>query len=269
MKHLIRFTALAVLITLPLTTPAWAGSDRVDSSKPTTLTTAQAEAFADKINTALDARKVNVALVARAGRSREDLPEGIEFTHVGIAIFEPVQVGEDEIYYTYTVYNLYHNIDGDPARSGLVQDFMVDMAAGAVEPEIGVIVPCEALQQRLMDTVRSPIYTKLHNPDYNLIANPYNDRFDNCVTHTLKVLFAAIYNTDDPDRIQANINAYFKAHEVDVPFVKRFGAGFISAVSFADQGMQAKTATFGSLRRFLEQENLLKEYFEVPLEGDV
>ncbi|MFA5257555.1 MAG: DUF2145 domain-containing protein [Opitutales bacterium] len=221
----------------------------------------------DEVNAQMDARQVNVALIARCGRLRADLPEGVDFTHVGIAVFEAVVREDGKVGYTYSVYNLYQGVDGDMGKSHLVQDFTFDLCSGAVEPEIAVIVPSDALQKRILEVIRSPAYAALHNPKYNLIANPFNDQFDNCVTHTLKILVAAIYNTDDQERIYEDINSYFKPEEINLSVAERIGVNFMSGVSDDDQSSRhVKTATFGSLKRFLDEYKLTKDYFVVRVE---
>ena len=225
------------------------------------------QAFANEVNLQLDTRKANVALIARCGRLRKDMPRGIEFTHVGIAVFEAVKRDDGRVGHTYSVYNLYQGLDGDKGKSHLVQDFTFDMCAGAVEPEIGVIIPSPALQARLLAAVRSPAYAAMHNVDYNLIANPAVDQYDNCVTHTLKILFAAIYQTDEETRVYENIRRYFEPESIRLSIVERIGAQFMSDIHTADQrGRNVKTATFGSLRRFLEKHGLMEDYFIVRME---
>ncbi len=224
--------------------------------------------WAEVVNRHLDARGVNVAIVARCGRERGDLPSGIDFTHAGIAVFEAVKNADGEIYYTYTVYNLYQGAEGRKDRSHLVQDFMFDMCAGGVEPEIGVIVPTEGLQQRILKVLRSPVRTELHNPDYNLLANPYDKRYDNCVSYILKLTMSAIYATDDEDRIAQNIRDYYVAQEVELNGLERFGSKFLSGVTMKDQDRTVQTVTFGSIGRFLETYDLQKERFIVGMAAE-
>ncbi len=227
------------------------------------------EKLSAEVNRQMDERKVNVAFIARCGRPRAEMPEGIDFTHVGIAVFEPVLRDDGQLGYTYCVYNLYQGVDGDKDRSQLVQDFTFDMCSGAVEPEIGIIVPSDELQLRILEVLRSPAYVKFHNPKYNLLANPFNDQYDNCVTHTLKVLVASIYKSDDPERVFSNIRQYFKPSIIKLSMVERIGVNFMSGVSNKDvEDGKYQTATYASLRDFLSEYKLLKECFVVRVEPD-
>lgn len=224
-------------------------------------------AFAEKLNATLDARGVNVAIIARSGRPRSQLPEGISYTHVAIAVFEAVRTSAGETGHTYTVYNLYQGADGRDDRSYLAQDFTYDFVVGSREKDIGVIVPVDALQKRILAVIRSPAYKALHNPHYNLVANPWRHQFDNCVTHTLRIVTAAIYNTSDESRIQQNIQTYFKPTPVRLGPIQSFGTNFITAVSREDEdpsGLQ--TASFDSLKVFFEQNQIAKESFKVVMD---
>src|SRR4051812_17273968 len=69
--------------------------------------------LAVRLNDALDARKVNLAIVARAGRPRAQLPKGVNYTHVAFIVFEPVRGADGQPFYTYTVYNLYQGEKGN------------------------------------------------------------------------------------------------------------------------------------------------------------
>lgn len=226
--------------------------------------------LADRVNLELDKRGANAAIIARSGRARADLPDGIVYTHVAIAVFEAVVNAEGRIGHTYTVYNLYQGADDRMDRSFLAQDFTFDMVAGAVEPDIGIIIPTPELQKRIVEVIRSPAYKALHNPRYNLIANPHRDLYDNCVSHTLKVLVAAIYQTDDSERIRANIERFFDPHPIRISLLQRLGSGFVSEVSMRDQGPDGpQCATFSTVRRFMEKFDLVQESFSVHLDGSV
>ncbi len=214
----------------------------------------------------LDARKVNVAIVARAGRPRTELPSGVRYTHVAIAVFEPVRANDGTVFHTYSVYNVYQGADGREDRSFMKQDLIYHFVAGIDEPDVAICIPHDALQTRILATIRSPAYRALHTPDYNLVANPWIDRYDNCVTHTLKVCVAAIYQTDDRARIYNNIRAYFTPTRVRLGPLQALGARFTPAIRRDDldpSGFQ--TATYESLHAFLATNRLVKDAFTMTL----
>jgi hypothetical protein len=224
------------------------------------------ESLADRLNDELDARRANVAILARSGRPRSELPRGISYTHVAFAVFEPVRDAKGEVYHTYTVYNLYQGDGGRADRSYLKQDLTYDFVAGTAEQDIAVCVPSEELQARIIAVIRSPAYRALHTPQYNLAANPWVDRFDNCVTHTLKICMAAIYQTHDRERIYRNIRAHFEPTPIRFGLIKTVGTHFVDGMSHEDvdpRGLQ--TASYDSLHVFLAANGLVKENFLVRM----
>lgn len=216
------------------------------------------------LNDELDARKVNVAIVARAGRLRAEMPKGINYTHVAFIVFEPVIGADGATFHTYTVYNLYQGARGQEATSYLKQDFTYDFVAGVAEPDVAVCVPTDALQQRIVRVIRSPAYRALYTADYNIVANPWVDHYDNCVTHALKVCVAAIYQTDDRARIYEDIRAYFHPTRVRLGLIQSLGSHFVPELRRDDMDTRGlQTATYDSLKAFLVENGLVKEAFTV------
>ena len=261
------FTVLLLLVILgagSFNPPVYAGGSDECTVGVERYGEAAIRGLALELNDALDARKVNVAIVARAGRLREQMPRGINYTHLAFMVFEPVTAADGSTFHTYTVYNLYQGDNGADTRSYLKQDFTYNLVAGIAEPDVVVCVPVEELQRRILAVIRSPTYRALHTADYNLVANPWVDRFDNCVTHSLKVCVAAIYQTDDRARIYDNIRRYFKPTRVRLGPLKSLGAAFVPALRREDcdpRGLQ--TATYDSLTDFLHTNGLVQETFTV------
>jgi hypothetical protein len=219
-----------------------------------------------KLNDQLDQRHVNVAVIARAGRLRSEMPKGINYTHVAFVVFEPVKTSDGSVSYAYTVYNLYQGADGRDDRSYLKQDLTYDFVAGTAETDIAVCVPSEILQKRLLAVIRSPAYRALHIPEYNLVANPWVDRFDNCVTHSLKICVAAIYHTDDRARIYEDIREYFHPTPIHLRPLQSIGSNFVTGLSRADMDRSGlQTATYDSLKDFLATNGLMQESFVVRM----
>jgi len=263
---LLRWPALLGLLLVGALVPARAGGSAdcktgVDRYGDTAIRN-----FALKLNDALDQRKVNVAIIARCGRPRASLPRGISYTHVAFAVFEPVRAPDGAVYYAYTVYNLYQQGKGRSDRSYLKQDLTYDFVAGVAEPDVAVCVPTPELQQRILQVIRSPAYRSLYNPQYNLVANPWVDRYDNCVTHCLKVCVAALYQTDDRQRIYDDIRAYFRPSKVRLDPLQSLGSSFLPEISREDMDRSGlQTATYDSLKAFLESNRLTQESFTVAL----
>lgn len=221
--------------------------------------------FALRLNDQLDARRANVAIIARCGRPRGELPSGVRYTHVAIAVFEAVRGADGAPFHTYAVYNLYQD-SAQEDRSYLKQDLVYHFIAGIDEPDVAVCIPIEPLQKRLLAVIRSAAYRDLYIPSYNLVANPWADRYDNCVTHTLKICFAAIYATSDRERINANIRAYFTPTPIRLGPLRSIGAHFMTAIKHDDAaptGLQ--TATYDSLHTFLQGNQLLRDSFTLRI----
>jgi hypothetical protein len=264
--HHLRVSALIVAAQAFLTVSAGAGGSEASNCGSEKYGEAPIRSFAQRINDRLDEEKVNVAIIARTGRPRAELPEGIRYTHVALTVFEPVQTPDGTVAYTYTVYNLYQGDEGRNDRSYLSQDFTYDFVSGVMEADVAVCVPTEELQQRLLAVIRSPTYQTVHNPDYNLLTNPWVDRYDNCVTHMVKVCFAAIYQTDDRSRIYENMRSYFQPARIRLGLFKSIGSGFVTGISHKDKdpaGLQ--TASYGSLKSFLESNGLVRDSFTVSV----
>lgn len=269
MKSFLKFLRLPALLLVAVGlfhAPAVAGSSAQSICGVQKFGEAAIRDFSLRINDQLDRDKVNVAIIARAGRPRAELPRGISYTHVAFIVFEPVRAPDGTVAHTYTVYNLYQGDQGRDDRSYLAQDFTYDFVAGVVESDVAVCVPTDELQRRLLAVIRSPAYRALHNPDYNLLTNPWVDRYDNCVTHTLKLCVAAIYQTDDRARIYENIHAYFRPTHVRLGPLKTIGSTFITGLSRQDMDASGlQTASYDSLKAFLESNGLVKESFTVSV----
>ncbi len=254
-----RFAVLcAALMYMLLPTLAGAGSTENAAKK---LPAADVAAFADNLERDLAARGANVAIVARVGRDRETLPHGIDYTHVAYWVFSQMTRQDGSTYRGYRVYNLYQQA-GDDTVSRLVQDSPADFFAGAFELDAGVIIPDRRLQKKLLGVISSPAYAQLHNARYSVLANPASLTFQNCTEHTLDVLMASLYGTTDKVQIKANINAHFNPQTVQIGSLKRlFAPASSAALTTADHGRNITTATFGSLARFMAENDLARQIY--------
>lgn len=258
MKRLITALALGLFALQP--GHADAGSSQ--AGKPV-LPADQVAAFSDKVQLDLAARGASVAIVARKGRHASELPKGVTYTHVAFWVFSQIKRSDGSTYQGYRVYNLYQDAQ-NPMRSALVQDGPADFFAGAHALEAGIIIPDPRLQRKLLKVIASPTYKKLHNPSYTVLANPKTQQFQNCTEHTLDVLMAALYDTSDPAQIKSNISAHFKPQLIEIGALKRSFATVASkALTTQDHGAQVRTATFGSILRFMKQNNLVSTTYRI------
>lgn len=116
--------------------------------------------------------------------------------------------------------------------------------------------------------IASPTYSHLHNARYSVLANPHTPQFQNCTEHTLDVLVASLYGTDDQTQIKANIAAHFDPQEVRIGALKRMLAPAASgALTTVDHGATIETATFGAIARFMATHNLSDQIYRYTPAG--
>lgn len=219
-----------------------------------------------KVERETAARGAIVAIISRVGRPASELPDGIEFTHVGLAVYSNITLDDGRVIPGYAVYNLYQS---DEIRniSYLLQDYPLDYYASVQELKAGIIIPTPELQKRLLKVIFSDTYKNLHNPRYSAVSNPYNTRYQNCTEFVLDVINAAIYETSDYRKIKANIEAYFESQRIAANPVKLLlGSIFKADITTSDHSGPVATATFWSIARYLERYGLADEVLTVRVE---
>lgn len=209
--------------------------------------------FAKKVEKTMAQKGAKVAVIARVGRPRNELPEGISFTHTAFAVYSRITTADGRKIPGYAIYNLYQRA-GAPDRSDLIRDFPVDFFSGVQVLEAGIIIPSPELQKRLLKIIASSTYKELHNPNYSVIANPFTLDLQNCTEHTLDVITAAIYETDDMAVIKKNEKAYFKPQPVNInPLKIMLGSMFVADVATSDHPGSPVTSTFTKIGNFLNK----------------
>jgi len=219
--------------------------------------------FAKQIERELAGQGTRIALVFRTGRARSDLPDGIRYTHGAFWIYSQVQTEDGETLSGYSVHNLYHGAE-DRRTSHLTQDWPVNFTQGDVIGEAGIIIPSPEMQRRLLGLFARGEADDLHQPDYSLISNPHDGRFQNCNEYMLDVIAAAIWETTDRDRIKANLAAHFEPATVRTGLLERlFGPSVDERVRLDDQRGPIHTATFASIGDFLMDNGLATAVYEI------
>ncbi len=215
--------------------------------------------FSKKVEKTVASKGARVFILARVGRPANELPEGIHFTHTAIGVYSMIKTADGRDVPGYAIYNLYQR-DNKPDMSDLVVDYPVDFFAGVFQLKAGVVIPKPEVQQRLLQVIASNTYKELHNPSYSVIANPYNSKFQNCTEHTLDVINAAIYQTNDVKVIKSNTRAYFDAQKVHVSPLKLLaGSIFMPDVKTSDQKRGIETSTYTTIAGYLNKYDLVQE----------
>jgi len=219
--------------------------------------------FGKKVEKTLASKGARVAIIARVGRPRNKLPDGVNYTHTAFAVYSQITTTDGKKIPGYAIYNLYQSSD-KPNKSYLFQDYPVDFFAGVQVLEAGVIIPSPELQKRLLKVIASPTYRKLHNSQYSVIANPFTLEYQSCTEHTLDVITAAIYETDDIKVIKANEKEYFEPQPVNVNPIKLIlGSMFVADVTMSDHPGPPVTTTFTTIATFLEKYNASSEILTI------
>ncbi len=255
--------ALAALMIVGTALPATAQDSSARAIVPH-FTAPQAAAFSTQVERDLAQRGARVAIVFRAGRMRDQLPEGIAYTHGAFWVYRDIQTADGKSQKGYAVYNLYAG-DGkawSKVESRLVQDYPLDFTRGSTVNDMAVIIPSPEMQRRIIAVIDSPTYQKVHNPAYSLVANPWSRKYQNCNNFMLNVIAAAVWNTDDPRQITADLKAHYKPTIVKANAVLRlFGPIADQRLRTDDQQGPIRTATYESLATFMGENHLLQEHY--------
>lgn len=232
----------------------------------------QVELFAKQVEKYAAKKGAHAFIIARLGQPAKELPKGIEFTHTAIAIYSDITLQSEglksgEKVKGYAIHNLYQKM-GQADKSELVIDYPIDFFWGANALKAGILIPTLDVQQRIIEVIASGKNKALFNENYSVIANPYNSVFQNCTEHTLDIINAAIYQTTDIAQLKNNTKQYFQAQRVKInPLKLLLGSLFIDDVSTKDHKGKIKTATFTSITKYLQENDLLVD--SVVLNGKV
>lgn len=236
-----------------LSAHAFAGSNQTQEIK---FTPEEVAAFAKNVEKYAAKKGARAFIIARVGQPKDKMPKGIDFTHTAIAVYSEITLDNGEKAKGYAIHNLYQNAD-NANRSSLVVDYPVDFFWGAYELKAGIIIPTPELQSKIIDVIASGKNKELHNPKYSLIANPFNNRYQNCTEHTLNIINAAIYQTTNLAQLKANTKAYFSPQRVHVSkFKLALGNWFADGVTTKDHQGKIYTTSFNSIGKYLENNQL-------------
>jgi hypothetical protein len=209
--------------------------------------------YGQQIQDELNRRDVRLAIISRAGQSRDKLPEGVQFTHS--AFFRRNADGG------YDVYNLYHGED-NRLRSTLVTDTSADFLRLLQERDAGILIPDTATQDLLYAFLESPEYAAVHQPNYSLISNPMDLRWQNCNELMLYAITAVIWDTTDRAVLLDKLAATITPTELKVsPLRRHFGPMIDERLILDDHGDTVLTTTFSTLTKLFEFSDRLEESY--------
>lgn len=211
------------------------------------------QSYGQQIQDELNRKNVKLAVISRAGQTRDKLPEGVMFTHS--AFFRRNADGR------YDVYNLYHG-EENRLRSSLVTDTSADFLRLLQERDSGILIPDARTQDLLYDFLETPNYAAVHQADYSLISNPLDLRWQNCNELMLYAIAAAIWNTTDRSVLRDKLAATITPTELKVsPLRRHFGPLIDERLILEDHGEKVLTTTFGTLTQLFEKTDRLEESY--------
>ncbi len=229
------------------------------------FTAPQAAAFAKQIERDLGSKGAHLAIVFRAGKPRNQLRDGIQYTHGAFWIYDEIKGADGKVYNGYASYNLYQG-DGKSLpvdQSYLAQDFPIDFISANQVDDVGIIIPSPEMQRRIAAVIASPGYERLHVDSYSLVSNPFDARHQNCTEFLLDVIASAAWQTTDYAQIKADLTAHFKPTVIHANVLERlFGPMVDSRLKMDDQpGADIVTVDYGSIRDFMKSYGLLDEAY--------
>lgn len=268
---------LAALAAASFASPALAPAATAQGSSETTISTGhftdeEAASFSKQVEHDLAAQGARIAIVFRTGRTRDKLPDGINYTHGAFWVYQSFVTPDGETLSGYNTWNLFHG-DGEDlpkTQSYLAEEVPFTFITASAVDDVAVIVPTPNMQRRLFSILASDTYAELHHPDYSLISNPADPQFQNCTEFLLDVVSAAAWETSDRAQIKANLAAHFTPSEVEVNLFERmFGPIADSRIRLADHhGGPVRTATFESMSAFMMEHGLADRTYRLSFDRE-
>ncbi len=220
------------------------------------------EKYGESIISHLAENNVKAAIVSRSGQKRSKLPPGVAFTHSAFWLYEPNADGTPH----YAVYNLYH---GEENRlvSSLVKDSPADFLRLTREHDVGIIIPTQIVQNKILDYIGSSRYGEVHQVNYSLISNPFDSRYQNCNEFMLDSLAAMFWETPNTALIKTRLKKVLKPTELKASIIRRkVGPVVDERLIMTDHDGPILTTTRQTLAQFLDSQNGLKQDYVLDLD---
>lgn len=219
--------------------------------------------FSKQIERELASRGARLAIVFRSGEPRDQLPDGVRYTHGGIWVHSQVRTEDGRVVHGYAVHNLYHGED-DRSRSYLAQDWPFDFTSGDALGEAGIIIPTPEMQRRILQLMQNGGYESLHQAEYSILSNPHDPRYQNCTEFMLDVIAAAAWQTTDRTQLKANLAAHFQPSRIQLTLFQRmFGPSVDDRARMDDHRGAIRTTTWTSLTNFMLENGLAVDVYEL------
>lgn len=248
-----RLKPLLALLALATAATAWAGQECAEKPAPSPQARERALALGVRVRDQLEASGASAALVARIAMNLAEY--GQRYTHMGVAVRDHVRQRWQVLH----LFNACGKGESEITAQPLEQFYEVEL----FDFEALVLTPSYPVQAEVRKAFLNPTTTRaLHQPAYNLIAHPFNTRFQNSNGWILETLALALDKTGSvKDRASAQAwlqRAGYEPGQIWVSNLKRAGARMFSAhVSFLDHTQDEfnkqtyQVITVDSIQRFL------------------
>jgi hypothetical protein len=252
-----RYLGVALLVALCGWSSVRAGQDCGERAAPTPQALVRGLALGERVRDQLEQSGASAALVARVGLNLGEF--GQRYTHMGVAVRDHVRRRWQVLH----LFNPCGKSESEIAVQPLEQFYEVDL----FEYEALVVTPAYALQAAVREVFMNPATTRaLHKPAYNMIAHPFNTRFQNSNQWILEMLTLVLDRSGSiKDRTAAQswlMRSGFEPGTIRIPNLRRTGARlFSSHVSFADHTQEEYekqtylVITVDSIVRFLASQD--------------
>ncbi len=226
-KRLLRAMVLPLLF---CSTLSLAGQDCGERRAPTPQALARGLQLGEQVRDQLEHSGAAMAFVARVGLNLSEFNQ--RFTHMGVAV-------RDHVRNRWQVVHLF-NPCGKSQSEIMVQPLEKFYEVDLFEYEALAVVPGQARQALLRNAFLHPVKAKaLHSPAYNMIAHPFDTRFQNSNQWILEMIALGLDERQSvATRVQAQVWLKAQAYEpggIRISNLRRTGARlFSSHVSFAD-----------------------------------
>jgi hypothetical protein len=219
--------------------------------------------FSKQIERDLAANGARLAIVFRSGEPRDELPDGIRYTHGGFWVHSQIEADDGRTVNGYAVHNLYHD-EEDRSQSYLEQDWPLDFTRGDALGEVGIIIPSPEMQSRILAMIQDGRYAALHHDQYALLSNPHDLRYQNCTEFMLDVIAAAAWQSHDRPQLKANLAAYFEPAPIELTVFQRlFGPSVDDRLRINDHHGLIRTASYSSIADFMLTYELASDVYDL------
>ncbi|MES2879859.1 MAG: DUF2145 domain-containing protein [Pseudomonadota bacterium] len=226
-RRLLRGLVLSCLFVSAL---SFAGQDCGERSAPTPQALARGLQLGEQVRDQLERSGASMAFVARVGLDLSEFNQ--HFTHMGVAV-------RDHVRNRWQVVHLF-NPCGKSQSEIMAQPLEKFYEVDLFEYEALAMVPSLSRQALLRNAFLNPAKAKaLHSPAYNMIAHPFETRFQNSNQWILEMIALGLDERQSvSNRPQAQTWLKAQAYEpgtIRISNMRRTGARlFSSHISFAD-----------------------------------